>query len=196
MKYREFTDKSFFTKEELLAYSWGTLIDDPPAEGCGVLPAPPFLMFDRVVSVRHDGQRGQIIAEQDIRLDDWFFQCHFRTDPVQPGCLGLDAVWQLTGFYACTRGARGFGRALGSKEVEFFGQIRPHNKLVRYDVRIRRYSESAARQMAVAIADADVSVDGEAVYRIEGAKAGIFQGIAYQNYPFPAKNASGGQIST
>jgi len=84
----------------LLAFSWGNLIEDPPKEGCGILPSPPMLMFNRVVEVTHNKNRGTIIGEQDISLDDWFFQCHFRTDPVQPGCLGVDAVWQLIGFYA------------------------------------------------------------------------------------------------
>ena len=195
LNYQKFLDKESFSKEELLAYSWGRLILTPPPEGCGILPAPPLLMFDRIIRVEHDGQRGLIVAEQDIRVDDWFFQCHFRTDPVQPGSLGLDAVWQLTGFYACLRGAKGAGRALGAKEVEFYGQIRPHNRLVRYKVSIRRYTSSAARRMAVAISDAQVSVDGEDVYSIRGAKVGIFQDIAYSDYPFKSEHATGGQIS-
>ena len=80
-----------------------------------------------------------------MRLDDWFFQCHFTRDPVQPGCLGVDAVWQLLGFYCVWAGALGSGRALGSGEIEFFGQIRPHDRLVRYEIDVRRYSELEGR---------------------------------------------------
>lgn len=195
MTYQEFLDKSSFSKEELLAYSWGNLLSNPPKEGCGILPAPPMLMFDRITKIEHDGRKGKIVAEQDINLDDWFFQCHFRKDPVQPGCLGVDAVWQLTGFYACLRGALGSGRALGSKEIEFFGQIRPHNKLVTYEVEIRRYSAMAAKKMAIAIGSAEVSVDGEPIYRIQDAKVGVFENLAYTNYPFKSEHALGGQIT-
>lgn len=193
--YEQFLKKSTFSKEELLAYAWHSLLSDPPAEGCGILPAPPMLMFDRVVSIEHTGKRGRIIAEQDIALDDWFFQCHFRTDPVQPGCLGVDAVWQLVGFYAILRGAKGAGRALGAKEIEFYGQIRPHNKLVRYDIAIKRYSEIPSQGAAFAIGSATVYVDDEAIYTINDAKAGIFTGIQYDDYPHKeSANAMGGQL--
>jgi 3-hydroxyacyl-[acyl-carrier protein] dehydratase/trans-2-decenoyl-[acyl-carrier protein] isomerase len=131
MKYAEFLERTQFSKSELLASAQGTLVGDPPADGVPQLPAPPFLMFDRVVEVERRGAQGLIVAEQDVALDAWYFQCHFRGDPVQPGCLGVDAIWQLIGFYAALRGARGAGRALGSKEIEFSGQIRPHNKVVR-----------------------------------------------------------------
>ena len=97
MKYEEYRARRHFTKQELVAISWGTLVEDPPCEEFGVLPAPPFLMFDRVTDVTSEGLKGSIVAEQDVRFDDWFFQCHFRLDPVQPGCLGVDAIWQLLG---------------------------------------------------------------------------------------------------
>ncbi len=192
--YQSFLKREAFNKDELLAYAWGSLIQNPPSEGVGLLPAPPMLMFDRVFSISHQGKRGKIIAEKDINLDDWFFQCHFRADPVMPGCLGVDAVWQLIGFYTILRGAKGAGRALGSKEIEFFGQVRPHNKVVRYEISIKRFSEIPSQGAAISIADADVFVDGEPIYRINGAKVGIFKDIQYKNYPHADKNALGGKL--
>lgn len=194
MRYAEFLRRDHFTKEELLACAWSTLVEDPPEGGFATLPAPPFLMFDRIPEIRHSGSQGRIVAEQDIHLDAWYFQCHFRCDPVQPGCLGVDAVWQLIGFYAGVRGAKGMGRALGAKEIDFFGQIRPHNQLVRYEVDIRRYSELPASGSAVAIGSASVVVDGEPVYAIKDAKVGMFLGIQYPDYPHRSPNAVGGQI--
>jgi 3-hydroxyacyl-[acyl-carrier protein] dehydratase/trans-2-decenoyl-[acyl-carrier protein] isomerase len=193
--YDEYLNKLAFNKPELLAFSWGNLISDPPEEGCGILPAPPMLMFDRVTKIEKNGNRGAIIAEQDLRLDDWFFQCHFRNDPVQPGCLGVDAVWQLIGFYATLRGAKGAGRALGSKEIEFFGQIRPHNKLVRYEINIKRFSQSKSSGSAIAIGSAEVFVDNQLIYIIKDAKVGIFIGIQYNNYPHVGNNAIGGNLN-
>lgn len=195
LSYQSFLQKQEFTKEELLAYAWNNLIQDPPKEGCGILPAPPMLMFDRVFDISHEGKAGTITAEQDISLDDWFFQCHFRNDPVQPGCLGVDAVWQLIGFYAILRGAKGAGRALGSKDIEFFGQIRPHNKIVRYEIDIKRYSEIPSQGAAIAIGSAVVYVDGQAIYTIKDAKAGIFSGIRYDDYPHKDANAIGGKLA-
>lgn len=192
MKYSEFLEKASFTKAELLASAWGSLVSDAPAEGVPTLPAPPMLMFDRITEVSHQGSQGRIVAEQDVALDAWYFQCHFRHDPVQPGCLGVDAVWQLLGFYAAIRGARGAGRALGSKEIEFSGQIRPHNKVVRYEVAVRRYSRLADSGMAVVIGSGTVFVDNEAIYSVKDAKVGIFTGIRYETYPHPARHALGG----
>lgn len=196
MNYAEFLKKESFSKAELLASAWGTLVDDPPLEGVPTLPAPPMLMFDRIVEVSHKGSQGRIVAEQDINLDAWFFQCHFRNDPVQPGCLGVDAVWQLIGFYSAIRGAKGAGRALGSKEIEFSGQIRPHNKIVRYEIDIRRYSAFAQNGMSIAIGNGTVLVDGEQIYSVKDAKVGVFAGIRYEAYPHSGKNAVGGQIRT
>lgn len=192
MKYAEFLEKKSFTKAELLASAWGSLVEDAPPEGVPTLPAPPLLMFDRITEVSHNGSQGRIVAEQDVALDAWFFQCHFRNDPVQPGCLGVDAVWQLLGFYAAIRGAKGAGRALGSKEIEFSGQIRPHNKVVRYDIAVRRYSLLAETGMAMVIGSGTVFVDGEAIYSVKDAKVGIFTGIRYETYPHPARHATGG----
>ncbi|MCX7544022.1 bifunctional 3-hydroxydecanoyl-ACP dehydratase/trans-2-decenoyl-ACP isomerase [Marinicella gelatinilytica] len=195
LKYQDFLQRTSFSKQELLAYSWGDLIEDPPIEGCGLLPSPPMLMFDRITEISHKGKRGRIVAEQDIALDDWFFQCHFRQDPVQPGCLGVDAVWQLIGFYAIIRGGKGAGRALGAGGIEFFGQIRPHNKIVRYEIDIKRFSNMAAQDAAIAIGSAKVFVDDQEIYTINDAKAGIFKNIQYRDYPHESEQSLGGQLT-
>jgi 3-hydroxyacyl-[acyl-carrier protein] dehydratase/trans-2-decenoyl-[acyl-carrier protein] isomerase len=192
LTYADYLKSTKLDKAELLGLAWGTLVDDPPEGGFAALPAPPMLMMDRITEISHNGNRGRIVAEQDVLLDAWFFQCHFRNDPVQPGCLGVDAVWQLIGLYAGLRGAQGAGRALGVGAVEFRGQIRPHNKLVRYEVDIRRYAELPSSGSALAIGNATVSVDGEAIYTLTDAKVGIFLDIRYGDYPRESKNARGG----
>jgi len=192
--YAEFQQRSSFSKEEVLACAFGTLVSDPPAEGFPTLPGPPMLMVDRVVEISHLGPQGRIVAEYDVAVDAWFFQCHFRGDPVQPGCLGVDAIWQLIGFYGGVRGARGGGRALGAKEIEFSGQIRPYNALVRYEIDIRRYTELAATGAAIAIGTGTVLVDGEPIYVVKDAKVGIFRDIRYTDYPLRSANSVGGQM--
>jgi 3-hydroxyacyl-[acyl-carrier protein] dehydratase/trans-2-decenoyl-[acyl-carrier protein] isomerase len=191
MRYAEFLERDRFSKDELFALSQGNLVEDAPPELVR-LPAPPMLMIDRVVSIERSGSRGRIVGEQDIQLTDWFFQCHFRGDPVQPGCLGVDAVWQLIGLYCGAAGAVGSGRALGCKEVEFSGQIRPYNRLVRYEVDIRRFSALPESGAAVAIGTARVLVDGEPIYVVRDAKVGTFRGIAYPDYPARSANSVGG----
>jgi 3-hydroxyacyl-[acyl-carrier protein] dehydratase / trans-2-decenoyl-[acyl-carrier protein] isomerase len=190
--HEEFCRRTHLTREEVLAISYGRLVDDPPPTFTSRLPAPPMLMLDRVMDVERNGRRGRIVGERDIRLDDWFFACHFTADPVQPGCLGVDAIWQLIGLYCSLRGAMGTGRALGCREVEFFGQIRPHDKLVRYEVDIVRYQELPASGSTVAIGDAKVLVDGVEIYRIERAKVGVFLDIDYPDYPWPSERSRGG----
>jgi len=192
MKYTDFLQKTSFTHQEILGFSYGTAIEDGP-EDLLRLPAPPMLMIDRVVELCRDANHRLIIGEQDIRQDHWFFHSHFLKDPVQPGCLGLDAIWQLLGFYCLANGAEGVGRALGCKEVSFFGQIRPANKLVRYEVTVRRYQQIPSSQTAMVIGSAKVFVDGEHVYDITDAKVGTFRNIRYANYPFPGPNAIGGK---
>jgi 3-hydroxyacyl-[acyl-carrier protein] dehydratase / trans-2-decenoyl-[acyl-carrier protein] isomerase len=189
MTYSEYCARASFTRLDLLAHANGTLIEGPRPE-MGMLPAPPMLMFDRIVEIQHRESRGSIVAEQDIDLGAWYFWCHFRHDPVQPGCLGVDAVWQLLGFYLTLRGAEGTGRALGCGSVEFSGQIRPHNRTVRYEVDVKRCSTFAAG--AVVIGDARVLVDGAAIYTVTNAKVGTFQGICYPDYPQPSEHSRGG----
>lgn len=191
MQHAEFLARSTFSKEELFALSQGNLLVDPPEEFIR-LPAPPMLMIDRVIELERTGPRGRIVGEQDIHLTDWFFQCHFRGDPVQPGCLGVDAVWQLIGLYCAAAGAAGSGRALGCKEVEFAGQIRPHDRVVRYEVDIRRFSLLKESGSAIAVGTGKVLVDGEVIYTIRDAKVGMFRGIAYPDYPAASANSKGG----
>lgn len=191
MKLAEFHERSYLSKEELLAHAYGRLVDDAP-ENFIRLPAPPMLMLDRVVSVERNGPRGSIVAERDVHVDDWFFPCHFSGDPVQPGCLGVDAIWQLIGLYLGLRGTAFSGRALGCKEVEFRGQIRPYNNLVRYEVDIRRYSALPEQGMAMAIGTGRLYVDGEHIYTVEDAKVGAFKDIAYTDYPRRTARAVGG----
>ncbi|MBK7859727.1 MAG: bifunctional 3-hydroxydecanoyl-ACP dehydratase/trans-2-decenoyl-ACP isomerase [Archangiaceae bacterium] len=191
MRYAEFLETRCFAKAELLALSQGNLVVDPPAEFIR-LPAPPMLMVDRVVELTREGPKGRITGEQDVHLDDWFFHCHFRGDPVQPGCLGVDAVWQLIGLYCAAAGGAGSGRALGCKQVEFSGQIRPFNSVVRYEVEIRRFSLLKGSGSAVAIGDGRVLVDGEPIYTVTGAKVGLFLGIAYPDWPARSRNSRGG----
>ena len=194
MTYEEFLARPHLTQEEILAMSYGRLIDDPPEDFKTRLPAPPMLMIDRVAEMSEHGRKGRIVGEKDIRLDERFFQCHFTTDPVQPGCLGVDAVWQLIGLYCAWRGAMGTGRALGSGEIEFFGQIRPHDKLVRYEVDIIRYQALPKSGSSIAIGDARVLVDGEEIYTIKRAKVGVFLDIDYPDYPYPSERSRGGQM--
>ncbi|MFK8013824.1 MAG: bifunctional 3-hydroxydecanoyl-ACP dehydratase/trans-2-decenoyl-ACP isomerase [Gammaproteobacteria bacterium] len=192
MKYNDFIACTSLSKEQLLAWGQQRLLDDAPA-AIPSLPAPPMLMFDRITQVERNGRRGRIVAEQDIALDAWFFQCHFNDDPVQPGCLGVDAVWQLLGMYCALNGATGAGRALGCKDVDFFGQIRPHDKLVTYDITVRRFSTIQGK--AVVIGSGTVSVDGEHIYTVTDARVGVFPGIRYADYPNASQNAKGGVLN-
>lgn len=193
MTYQEFVTATHFTRDQLLAFSWGELVEDPPEE-LAKLPTPPMLMMDRVTEVKRGGKKGRIVAEKDIRMDEWFFQCHFVGDPVQPGVLGMDAVWQLIGFYCTLNGAPGSGRALGCGEVEFSGQIRPHNRVVRYEIDIRRFSSMPEKGSVIAIGNAKVLVDGELVYTMKDARAGLFTGMAYRNYPLKNERSMGGPL--
>jgi len=183
LSYREFMEKSEFSLPELIAFSYGKLVTDPPAGFEARLPAPPFLMIDRILLMEADGRRGRIAAEKDIRVDAWYFQCHMPGDTVQPGCLGLDAIWQLMGFYGAWRGGLGAGRALGCDGVHFTGQVRPHHRVVHYDIAVRRFSALAESGASVIIGDGTISVDGETIAEIHQARTGLFRGIVYGDYP-------------
>lgn len=159
-----------FNKEQLLACGEGLLFGPENAR----LPVPPMLMMDRITKISDtDGQygKGEIFAEFDINPDLWFFNCHFITDPVMPGCLGLDAMWQLLGFYLGWRGNAGRGRALGVGEVKFFGQILPTHQKVTYELQIKRVVE---RKLVMGIADGKVSVDGREIYTASDLRCGLF----------------------
>lgn len=192
MTYAEFRERQHFGLEDLIAFSYGTLVDDPPAGLDARLPAPPFLMVDRILSFKSVGRQGSIIAEQDIKLDAWYFQCHMPGDPVQPGCLCVDAIWQLLGFYCVWRGALGAGRALGCGEITFNGQIRPYNKCVRYEIEVKRFAHLKDSGASIAIGDGKVFVDDELIACIQQARTGVFQGIVYPDYPKRSANSVGG----
>ncbi len=193
MKYSEFLSRDSFEKTDLLAFGSGTLVEDSPEDFTARLPLPPMLMVDRVTALEANGNKGRIVGERDVNVDDWFFQCHFLGDPVQPGCLGVDGVWQLLGFFCAWAGGLGAGRALGCGEVEFSGQIRPRDRCVRYEVTVRRYTEIEKAGASMVIGDATVLVDESAIYTIQRARVGTFQGICYPDYPAPSENSTGGR---
>ena len=162
--------KNSYDYEDLLASGRGELFGPEN----GRLPAPPMLMMDRIPLISDEGGKygkGEIKAELDIRPDLWFFDCHFKGDPVMPGCLGLDAMWQLVGFYLVWAGNPGRGRALGSGKVKFTGQILPKAKLVQFQIDIKRV---ISRKLCMAIADGSVSVDGREIYTAEDLRVGLF----------------------
>ncbi len=194
MKYQKFLERDQFSKDELIAFAYGRLVSDPPEE-FSRLPAPPFLMVDRIIEIEKRGNKGRLVAEKDVLLDEWFFQCHFNGDPVQPGCLGVDAVWQLLGFYCVCCGSKGNGRALGCKEVTFDGQIRPHDRLVRYEINVRRYTVLQGGNTSLVVGTGEVFVDDAHIYTIRDAKVGVFTGIAYPDYPNKSKNSVGGILN-
>jgi 3-hydroxyacyl-[acyl-carrier protein] dehydratase/trans-2-decenoyl-[acyl-carrier protein] isomerase len=159
-----------YTYEELLSCGRGEMF----GAGNAQLPLPPMLMFDRIASITEDGGsygNGQIVAELDVRPDLWFFGCHFEGDPVMPGCLGLDAMWQLVGFYLGWKGGPGRGRALGAGDVKFSGQVLPSAKQLTYRIDIKRV---VMRKLVMGIADAHMEVDGREIYAAKDLRVGLF----------------------
>lgn len=162
--------KSSYSKEELISCGKGEMF----GKGNAQLPLPPMLMFDRIVSITDEGGKynhGQIIAELDLTEDLWFFGCHFQGDPVMPGCLGLDAMWQLLGFFLGWKGGLGKGRALGAGEVKFSGQVLPTSKKITYNIDLKRV---IMRKLVMGIADASMDVDGRLIYQANDLKVGLF----------------------
>ena len=159
-----------FTYEDLLACGRGELFGEGPQ-----LPLPPMLMFDRISEIAEAGGeygKGLVRAVLDLKPDLWFFPCHFKGDPVMPGCLGLDALWQLLGFFLGWLGSPGKGRALGLGEVKFSGQVLPNVKQVIYGIEIKRVMRS---KLVLGIADGWLSADGEVIYRASDLKVGLFK---------------------
>ena len=156
--------------QDLIASGEGQMFGPGNAQ----LPLPPMLMFDRITSIGAEGGlfgKGHVRAEYDITPDRWFFECHFRGDPVMPGCLGLDAMWQLTGFFMAWSGSPGRGRALGVGEVEFRGQITPGTKLVTYEIDLKRVIR---RQLHMVVGDGVTKADGVPIYTAKDLKVGLF----------------------
>ena len=163
--------KNSYTYEDLISCGNGDLF----GPGNAKLPLPPMLMFDRITEIRENKgtfSKGLIIAELDIKDNLWFFDCHFKKDPVMPGCLGLDAMWQLLGFYLLWEGNSGIGRALGAGEVKFFGQVLQKAKLVEYEIDIKRIRKQS---LVVGFADGLMKVDGKEIYTAKNLKVGLFK---------------------
>jgi 3-hydroxyacyl-[acyl-carrier protein] dehydratase/trans-2-decenoyl-[acyl-carrier protein] isomerase len=161
-----------FNYEELLAHGRGEL----PGQMDARLPAPPMLMFDRITHIEGDDGafgKGSVVAELDVHPDLWFFKCHFIGDPVMPGCLGLDALWQMVGFFLGWGGSPGRGRALGG-EIKFTGQVTNDVKLVEYRIDIKRVIRS---RLALAIADGSVKADGKVIYEAKDLRVGLFTDV-------------------
>ena len=161
---------SSFTYEQLIDCAKGILF----GKGNAQLPMPPLLMFDRIININQEGgnyYKGEVVAELDIKPDLWFFECHFKGDPVMPGCLGLDAMWQLLGFYLGWLGEQGKGRALGVREVKFTGQVLKNVKKVSYHISLKKL---ILRKLVMGIADGIMKADGKPIYEVKDMKVGLF----------------------
>ena len=163
--------KNSFSYEQLIDCANGDLF----GKGNAQLPSPPMLMFDRITNINETGgvfQKGEIVAELDIKPELWFFDCHFKGDPVMPGCLGLDAMWQLVGFYLGWLEQPGKGRALGVGDVKFTGQVLNTVKKVTYHISLKRL---ILRKLILGVADGVLKADGEPIYEAKDMKVGLFQ---------------------
>lgn len=163
--------KSSYTYEELLSCARGEMF----GKGNAQLPAPPMLMFNRITEISENGGeygKGLIRAEFDISPDLWFFACHFIGDPVMPGCLGLDALWQMTGFYLGWLGEPGKGRAISTGEVKFSGMVTPKTKIVEYGIDFKRVMRG---RLVLGIADGWVKADGEVIYKANDLRVALFK---------------------
>ena len=166
------TRKNSFNYDELISCGDGEMF----GMGNARLPSPPMLMFDRITKITEDGgqyNKGYIEAELDIKKDLWFFDCHFKTDPVMPGCLGLDAMWQLVGFFLGWAGNPGKGRALGVGDVKFTGEVLQHNKLAKYIIDIKRVIKKG--ETSVGLANGILLIDDKKIYSTENLKVGLFK---------------------
>lgn len=165
-----FDQKNAYSRDELLLCGNGGLFGPGNAQ----LPTPNMLMMDRITRISDQGGahgKGEIVSELDIHPGLWFFDCHFPGDPVMPGCLGLDAMWQMVGFFLAWIGNPGHGRALGVGEVKFTGQVLPSAKLVRYQINVKRV---IARKLVLGIADGRLEVDGREIYTAKDLRVGLF----------------------
>ncbi len=166
-----FKPQSSYNRDELLSCGHGNMF----GPGNARLPVGNMLMVDRIVDINTTGGKdgkGRILAELDIHPDLWFFACHFESDPVMPGCLGLDAMWQLVGFFLAWKGNQGRGRALGAGEIKFTGQILPTAQKVTYQLDLKRTIE---RKLVMGIADGALAVDGTVIYTAKDLRVGLFQ---------------------
>ncbi len=166
----DFTHKNSFSFDDLIHCAQGNLF----GEGNARLPMPNMLMISRITKIHNSGgshSLGYIKAELDINPDLWFFKCHFENDPVMPGCLGLDAMWQLLGFYLAWAGLKGRGRALGCGEVKFIGEILPSHKLITYEMNIKKLIK---RSLSMVIGNGFLYVDSKLIYTASDLRVGLF----------------------
>ncbi len=166
----DFMKSNSFSYEQLIDCAKGLLF----GKGNAQLPLPPMLMFDRIIEINKQGGeflKGEIVAELDIKPNLWFFECHFKNDPVMPGCLGLDAMWQLVGFYLGWLGEKGRGRALGVGEVKFTGQVLDSVKKVTYHISLKKL---ILRKLIMGVADGIMRADGKKIYEVKDMKVGLF----------------------
>ncbi|HEV2363755.1 MAG TPA: 3-hydroxyacyl-[acyl-carrier-protein] dehydratase FabA [Caulobacteraceae bacterium] len=166
----DFKNRTRFERDDLLACARGEMFGPGNAQ----LPAPPMLMFDRIVHISSNGgafDKGQVVAELDIQPGLWFFDCHFLGDPVMPGALGVDAMWQLVGFFLGWSGAPGRGRALGVGEVRFSGQVAPTVKRVVYRIDLKRV---ILRRLVMGVGDGVMEADGRPIYEAKDLRVGLF----------------------
>ena len=164
--------KNSFSYNELIECADGKLF----GPGNAKLPSPPMLMFDRITNIQKDAgkyNKGFIKAELDIKEKMWFFECHFKEDPVMPGCLGLDAMWQLVGFFLGWTGEPGKGRALGVNSVKFTGEVLKKVKMATYEINMKRILKKEGT--AVGLANSILSADGKIIYTAENLKVGLFK---------------------
>ena len=164
--------KGSFNYEELISCANGELF----GPGNAKLPSPPMLMFDRIIEINENKgffKKGLIKAELDVKDNLWFFDCHFKEDPVMPGCLGLDAMWQLVGFYLGWLGNPGRGRALGVNSVKFTGEVLKNVKKATYEINMKRILKKEGA--VVGLANGILSADGKIIYTAENLKVGLFK---------------------
>ena len=169
-RYMSFKDQNSFTKQELIACGHGELfVPNGPR-----LPVDNMLMLDRITHISSEGGeygKGELIAELDINPDLWFFDCHFPGNPIMPGCLGLDGLWQLTGFNLGWRGWQGRGYALGVGEVKLTGMVRPDRKMLTYKIDFTKAIQT--RRLTMGVADGIVEADGEVIYQVKDMKVAL-----------------------
>ena len=171
-----------FSYQQLIDCAKGLLF----GEGNAQLPLPPILMFDRISNINETGgdfKKGEIIAELDIKPDLWFFECHFKNDPVMPGCLGLDGFWQLLGFFLTWAGGKGKGRALGVKDLKFKGQVRPYHEKITYKIDIKKFITKPTHMVW---GDAVLEVKNKAIYFAKDLQVGLFESLTWDHGKDPA----------